>query len=173
MVKNSYEGVLEDWKVKLVCRRARRMKFRGPDLEDAQQQVVLALLDFHFADDKSNGASERTAITAVVDRQLAMIRRGEARAERQREAAKDRCQQYYEMPEILLAVDVERVVQSLPQLDQQICRGLALGHTVNQLAQSLGTSWHTVRARVQVIRRRFERLGLAESLMFRAEAVRS
>ena len=46
MLTNSYEGVLENWKVRLICQRARRMGFRGFELDDVQQQVALALLDF-------------------------------------------------------------------------------------------------------------------------------
>jgi hypothetical protein len=51
------------------------MGFRRQDLDDVQQQVSIALLQFNFDEARSNGASERTAITAVIDRQLRKIRR--------------------------------------------------------------------------------------------------
>lgn len=162
MFDNRYDGVLEKWKLRLICRRARRMGFRGFDLDDVQQQVVLALLDFQFDAAKSNGASEMTAITAVIDRQLAMIRRSESRARQRLEIAKDGYEEGYEAADVALSLDVESVVQSLPELDRQICRGLSLGHSVNQLADSLGVGWHAVRNRVDAIRRHFEEHGLPE-----------
>lgn len=170
MLTNCYEGVLESWKVRLICQRARRMGFRGSDLDDVQQQVVLALLDFQFDDKRANGASEATAITAVIDRQLAMIRRSEGREKRRREIAKEHCAEYYEMTGNMLSLDVECAVQSLSGLDQQICRGLSRGDSFNQLAKSLGISWHAVRAHVEAIRHRFEQCGLIESFISDREA---
>lgn len=69
MFDNSYDGVLDDWKLKLITRRARRMGFRDFELDDAQQQTVLALLHFRFDPARANGACESTAVTAVIDRQ--------------------------------------------------------------------------------------------------------
>lgn len=171
MLTNSYEGVLENWKVRLICQRARRMGFRGFDLDDVQQQVALALLDFCFDETKSNGANEATALTAVIDRQLAMIRRSEGREEQRREIAKRRCERYYDLTETELSLDVENAIRSLSELDQQVCRGLSMGNSMNQIAGSLGISWHTVRDRVEAIRRHFEQLGLEESCLSGKEAV--
>lgn len=171
MFANTYEGVLEKWKVRLIGRRARRMGFRGCDLDDVQQQVALALLDFQF--DQSSGASEKTAVTAVIDRQLAMIRRGEGREKQRLEVAKERCEESYDMTETVLSLDVDGAVRSLPPLDQQICRGLSLGSSISQLAATLGISWHTARAHVEAIRRHFEQLGLPESFIADKETART
>lgn len=165
MFNNDYDGVIEPWKVRLICQRARRMGFRGQDLDDAQQQVILALLDFRFDSAKSNGAKEATALTAVIDRQLALIRRSESRARRRIEMAKDSCEESYEATETVLVIDVKSAMESLSDLDQRICRELALGSSINELARTLGIGWHAVRARIVSIRQHFQRLGLSESLI--------
>lgn len=170
---NKYDGIFEPWKVKLICQRARRMGFRGCDLDDAQQQVVLALLDFRFDSAKSNGATEATALTAVIDRQLAMIRRSEARAKQRLEIAQERCEEAYEATEMILAIDVASAIALLPELDQRICRELAQGNSINQLANTLGISWHSARAHIEAIRRHFEELGLGESFSSDVEATQA
>ena len=170
MLTNHYEGVLERWKVRLIRQRARRKGFRGFDLDDAQQQVALALLDFQFDEARSNGATEATAITAVVDRQLAMLRRNEGREKHRREIASERYEQYYDMSETERSLDVENAVGSLSELDQKVCRGLSEGNSLNRLAKSLGLSWHAIRARVEAIRQHFEQLGLEESSLCGKEA---
>ena len=173
MWHNDYSGVLEPWKVRLICRRARRMGFRKCELDDVQQQVVLALLDFRFDDAKSNGASEVTALTSVIDRQLAMIRRSETRIQQRLETAAKTCDECYEMHEMVLAMDVATAIESLPELDQQICRELSLGNSVNQLAKTLGIGWHAARTHIEAIRRHFEQVGLSQSLLSTKEVTQS
>jgi hypothetical protein len=75
MYRNQYDSVIDKSKLAWINSRARRMGFRRQDLDDVQQQVSIALLQFNFDEARSNGASERTAITAVIDRQLRKIRR--------------------------------------------------------------------------------------------------
>ncbi|NLZ02058.1 MAG: hypothetical protein GXY25_16160, partial [Pirellulaceae bacterium] len=70
--------------------------------------------------------------------------------------------QYYDLTETELSLDVESAIRSLSELDQQVCRGLSMGNSMNQIAGSLGISWHTVRDRVEAIRRHFEQLGLEQ-----------
>jgi integrase len=79
MYRNKYDSVIDKSKLAWINSRARRMGFRRQDLDDVQQQVSIALLQFTFDPSKSNGASERTAITAVIDRQLRKIRRTRTR----------------------------------------------------------------------------------------------
>ena len=58
---------------KWISSRARRMGFRGHDIEDVQQQIMLVLMDFRLDAEKANGASSQTAITSVIDRQPASL----------------------------------------------------------------------------------------------------
>jgi len=64
--ENRYNGVLEGWKVLLIRARARRLKFRGQDLDEAVQEVALALIDFRFDSAHPSQASEQTASDAVM-----------------------------------------------------------------------------------------------------------
>ncbi len=75
MFKNNYASVIEKWKVDLIVSRARRLGFRRQDLDDAQQQIVVELLSFEFDPTRSNGATEETAVTALIDHQLLSLRR--------------------------------------------------------------------------------------------------
>lgn len=165
MFDNSYDGVLDDWKLKLITRRARRMGFRDFELDDAQQQTVLALLHFRFVPARANGACESTAMTAVIDRQLAMIRRSEARVKKRVESAREYCSDACYEVEPTLSIDVAEIIRSLPDIDQRICQGLSLGQSVSEMARQLEVSWHTLRQRIESIRHHFERHGLSESYL--------
>ena len=59
--------------------RAKRLGIRRHDLEDAQQEIVLDVLDFRFDAAKSNGACERTALTSLIDRRLMTMLRAKRR----------------------------------------------------------------------------------------------
>lgn len=74
-----YAGVIAPWKVRLVTSRAKRRGVRGADLDEVVRRILIQLLDFEYCESRSNGATEATAITALVDRQIAYYRRGDAR----------------------------------------------------------------------------------------------
>ena len=63
---NRYDGLLEPWKVQLIISRATRLGFRRHDLEDVQQDVALAIIDFRF--DPGQNVAESTVLTALVDK---------------------------------------------------------------------------------------------------------
>lgn len=165
MVRNSYDGVLEDWKVQLIRQRARRKGFRNQDLDDALQQSVLAVLGFHFEEARSNGAAETTVLTAIVDRQLAMIRRCAARERRRIQCTADSRHATYELTSnVEMVTAVRRALTAASPLERQVCTLLSDGHSTNDIAERYGLSWHTVAAAVQRIRRQFERCGLDKLL---------
>lgn len=171
MFRNSYDDLLEPWKLELIERRARKRGFRGADLEDAQQTLVLELLDFQFDPTKSNGATEATALVAVIDRRLAMLRRCEqrhaARTERLKEAharsqisGEETLAAGSDVPRLSLSLDVHEAIEDLPPLAQRICAALADGQSLNEIAKRLGLRWRAVREQVDGIRRYFAYLGL-------------
>jgi len=172
MVTNTYAGLLEDWKVRLIRRRARRRGFRGQDMDDAIQQVVIAFLDFRYDESRSNGASETTVLTAIIDRQLAMIRRGEAR-ERQRieQVATSRDASYEPTNNDEIVHAVRAAVGQLSSFDRSVCDLLVDGHSTNEIAEEYGVSWHTANAAIERIRRHLELSGLADFIVRRKEAV--
>ncbi len=173
MVRNSYAGVLEEWKVALIRRRAQRKGFRSQDLDDAIQQAVLVVMEFRFDESRSNGASEATVLTAIVDRQLAMIRRGAERERQRMETFATSCSATYELTyhdETISAV--RQTLDGASPLERSVCALLADGHSTNDIAGRFGLSWHTVDAAVRRIRRLFKRNGLDRLLVSAAEEVR-
>lgn len=170
MPRNRYEGVLERWMEELIVQRAWRMGFRGADLEDAQQVVAIELLGFRYDAGRAAGASERTAVTAVIDKTLAMLRRGETRRRTRWERLAEISGIDAGRPEPLdsladdevsgLTLDVQAAVERLPPAARRICEALAAGESINGIAQRRGMSWRTVRSQLALIRRAFERAGL-------------
>ena len=168
MFKNDYGELIENWKAALIVSRAIRIGFRRHDLEDVQQQIVVAILDFEFDPAKSNGASEATAITALIDKQLKAIQRARARyskrvvehTDESREKASMSLADRYSAGQVAQSLDVREAVADLPPPEQQICTALADGLSVNEIARALGVGWHTIRRQVCGIRGYFEFLGL-------------
>jgi hypothetical protein len=154
---------------KWIASRARRMGFRGHDIEDVQQQILMVLMDFEFDPEKSNGGSYRTAVTAVIDRQLRCIRRSRLRYA-------DRVTGSENIPSDVIdtshGVNAARHVSVLEDLAiarshlsptaQQICDALSDGRSINEIAQQMELSWHTIRKHVDAIRECFAALGLSD-----------
>jgi DNA-directed RNA polymerase specialized sigma24 family protein len=166
MYRNKYDTVLDQSKVAWINSRARRMGFHRQDLDDVQQQVSLALLHFTFDPAKANGATERTAITAVIDRQLRKMRRT-----RRRHA--DELSGSENIPDDLIdptasaslqcvgqATDIDIAMQKLCPTAKVICQHLAQGQSINEISRRLGVSWHTVDRMIANIRQSFEQVGL-------------
>jgi DNA-binding NarL/FixJ family response regulator len=160
MLRNCYEGVLEAWKVELIRRRARRFRFR--DMEDVEQQVVMALLDDGI--DATNGAHdvEVALLTTVIDRLLIGLRRTEARVKRYERQDVEFCDT--DGTNAAIHLDLVAALQSLPERDQWICDALSMGLTISEIARLLDTTWHTVQFRIKAIRRHFKRLGISNDL---------
>ncbi len=75
----NYRRLVEQWKVELNERRARKKGFRPDEVDDVLQDVLPVVVAFRFEPERSNGATETTALVAVIDKRLAHIRRGHAR----------------------------------------------------------------------------------------------
>lgn len=168
MYRNKYDSVIDKSKIALINSRARRMGFRRQDMDDIQQQVSIALLQFKFDESRSNGATERTAITAVIDRQLRKIRRFRTRhldrlsgseclsTEISDAAACANIQQ------VRRSSDLELAMERLGPTSQQICRHLSEGQSINEIASRMQVSWHTVHKHIAKIRACFVDMGLDE-----------
>lgn len=165
---------IDDAHLDLVARRGRRMGFRGPDLDDAVQEAVIAIMTFEFDEERANGASLETALTAVIDRCLLSLRRKRGRyAKHLNKLLEAAGEQWTELNEPVepnyeestdLQLDVQTVLASLSREDRQICRHLADGRSVQQVAAVLGCDWHTAQRHIERIRDVFEKSGLKVGL---------
>ena len=169
MRHNKYDGLLDRWKVRLVARRASRLGFRPHEIDDAMQELVFDVLAFRFDLAKSNGASEATALTAVIDNRLRTLRRGWRRYQKHVEAlraelgvdeARDRWPEPEEDETALLVVDGREAVALLSPKERRLCRALLAGQTLADVARQRGCDWHVPARVLAHVRRRFEALGL-------------
>jgi DNA-directed RNA polymerase specialized sigma24 family protein len=170
--KNDYGAVIEKWKVDLIVLRARRLGFRRQDLEDAQQQIVVALLAFTFDPQRSNGATEETAVTALIDHQLLALRRARERyASRVSGSDEDLrndqvlavdCDQ---AKHSFVASDVETAMAGMSPAAREVCNSLADGLSLNEISRQMGVGWHTVERQVRSIRQCFEQVGIHDALV--------
>ncbi len=167
MYRNQYGPAIDKSKVDLIAARARRLGFRRQDIEDAQQQIVLVLMDFRFDAAKSNGATEKTVITAIIDRQLLAIRRSRRRyashvagSEHIPLDVADATDSKTSQRQFAMMVDLEKARTHLSSEAREICDSLAGGSSLNAIAEQMGLSWHTVRRQVVQIRQCFVRLGI-------------
>jgi hypothetical protein len=170
---NDYSQLLETWKADLILDRAKRKSFRPDELDDVTQEVVQAVLSFRFLPEKSNGATELTALTAVIDNQLAALRRSRARQCRREEKHRRLCgaRAWKAAPEptvashedeVCLKLDVRAAVAGLSNQEQTICAALVQGENRATIATSLGISRYEMDRLVDSIRSHFSALGLNE-----------
>jgi DNA-directed RNA polymerase specialized sigma24 family protein len=157
----NYDGLVDTWKVNLIVQRAKRHGFKPHEIPDALQEVVLVLLEFQYDPDQANGATERTALTTVIDNRLRKMKRSAARYRKHLECLGQDATELSREEVNPLAIDVASVVTDLSEREQLICRGLADGLSKAELAKQMGCGWHTIDRIVRGLRNRFEQLGLA------------
>jgi len=169
MRHNNYDGLLEQWKVQLMIRRARRLGFRPDEIDDALQELVLDVLAFRFEPGKSNGATEATALTAVIDKRLRTIRRAWRRYQKyvaalRRERGVDEGRDLWPEPAedatAILILDVREAIAMLSAKERRLCRALLAGQTLADVARRTGCDWHVPARVLAHVRRQFQALGL-------------
>lgn len=170
-MQNEYGGLVERWKVEVILDRARKKGFRPDELDDVQQEIVPAVLAFRFDSRKSNGATERTAITGLVDRRLAFIQRTRARQLKNHERYMESMgfksdTPFEEIPDnvspdaVALAFDVREAVAALPAPEQAVCAALSRGDNRVGIAKTMGIKRSAVDCMIRRIREQFRADGL-------------
>ena len=163
-MRNTYDGLIERWKVDAILDRALKRGFRPHELEDAQQDIVPVLLAFRFDAQKSNGATERTAVTAIIDRRLTFIQRGRARYVELMGMPGDTPLE--EIPDDinpdagLMAFDVREAVAGLAAQEQAVCAALSRGENRLSIARDLRLTRSAVEGLIRRIRDRLLAGGL-------------
>ena len=167
---DTYAEVVERWKVDLIVGRAKRLGFRRHDLEDAVQEIILDVINFEFEPDRSNGATEATALTSLIDNRLKALLRTKRRYQKLQERAAEE-QQHVGCccegePAVLLedqqqlVLDVRQAIAQLPAQEQTACLALSQGNSVSAIAKQLVCCWPTANRIVSRIREHFEAIGL-------------
>jgi len=166
MHTNTYDGILEAWKVDLIRARARRHGVRPHDMGEVEQEIVRVVAEFCFDPAKSNGATERTALTKVIDNRLKNMRRKRKRYSDHLDRARRMSRQVEEdtTSKAMLVIDVHDAIAMLPLREQAVCQGLLVGQTLNQIAIDQGCAWGTIRRSCDAIREHFTAIGLGSWL---------
>jgi DNA-binding NarL/FixJ family response regulator len=164
MARLDYEGIVDGWKVELIVDRAKRMGFQEHDIDDAQQVIVLELMNFQYDDDKSNGATEKTAVTAVIDNCLKKLLRCQARYRFHVVAYEDHMEPEYDPNAIQqLGIDVRIACEDLSEEERQVCSSLQAGCSKRAIAANLGCGWQTLNRIMESVRQRFAKMELGEA----------
>lgn len=160
-----------DDKLNLIKGRARLLGFRRHNLEDAVQEVMLAVLEFEYAPEKSNGATETTALTTVIDRRLKLLKRANRRYRGLIERAAEQlaaeyqgcddgpCQQERAGEERVLSGEVEAAIVAMDEELQRVCRLLMEGLSTKGIAEELRMGWHRANRLVTAIREQLAAAG--------------
>jgi len=154
-----YRGLVEPWKAKLIVSRAKRMRFPQDDIEDVQQEIILDVLDFRYDPAKSGGATEKTALIALIDNRLKNIIRSRERCRQHvRPCEEEVDPNHNPVPACITAVDVGMASESLSPGEHLVCRALSQGDSKHDIAKMLGCGWHTVDRIIGRIRGHFKEL---------------
>ncbi len=168
---NKYGALLEGWKLDLLEVRARRKGLRDCDLEDAEQEIVPAILNFTYDPANANGATETTALTAVIDKNLTAFQRASVR-QRMRdhkyaelsglvEGSQPREPMYPDHePRLSRTMDVRAAVAGLTPLEQSVCAALSRGDSCLKIARDLRVTRYRLECIIEGIRDHFQDMGL-------------
>lgn len=166
-MRNSYDGLLDPWKRELITKRAKRLRMRQEDIDDAEQEIALALMEFQYVKEKPNGGSESTTLTTIIDRQLRLICRSEARQRKRAEQcwssmpAREHAAEVPSCEGVVSTIsDVRQALASLDERAKAVCQALAQGTPVYLIGKSLGLKRYTVERIIEAIGQRFSSLGL-------------
>ena len=169
MVSASCPRTIDRWKLDLVRARAVRLGFRGADLDDVQQDVLVEVILFQFQPERANGANEATALIALIDHRLCMARRQQRRYQRRLDrvqqwldpkAVATDAQQTDRQEQTACRLDIQELIATLTPEDQSLCDALAAGESVDSIAHRLQCSWHTVKRRIKRLREILVEMGV-------------
>jgi RNA polymerase sigma factor (sigma-70 family) len=136
------------------------MGFRCDEIEDVQQELILDVMSFRYETAKSNGATETTALIALIDNRLKKMVRAQARYRAHVDQFRQEAERSYEpLADDQRAIDVRDVVETLPPREKKVSCLLGRGYSKHEIARMLGCGWHTVDRIVGRIRERFEECG--------------
>lgn len=166
MSENKYTNVMDDWQVRLIKSRARRVGFNSHDSEDVSQQIAVETAAFTFDPARASGAAPEAVLATIVKRHVQCAARGRSRYRKRMEHFKESCRAVPTgiEPKHEMELDVRMAVEQLPPEMQRVCAMLAEGESIASVAEALGCGWHTAERMITRICDRFEKMGLNEWL---------
>ncbi|MGI6271334.1 MAG: sigma-70 family RNA polymerase sigma factor [Anaerohalosphaeraceae bacterium] len=171
MQKLDYHGLLEDWKTDLICSRARRFGIPSQDWPDIQQEVILDILAFTYDPNNAGNATERTALTAIIDRKIISLLRRQSHQDRTFDGyLEDRGltipdESLFGFTENQsLHLDLVRAIGRLPDRHKLVCIGILEGYSIHRIARKLACHPKTVKGMIAHIHEVFKKMGVDQWL---------
>ncbi|MDZ4852128.1 MAG: hypothetical protein SGI77_22805 [Pirellulaceae bacterium] len=161
-----------DWesRMNLIRARGRKLGLEGADLDDAVQDVAMAILKFRYDPLRSNGASEKTALIHVMDRRLISFLRSKGR--RLKHVAPIDLQNTNESKGLesqdrtidinVIQSDVRLAMLSIDELQHRVCRLLMAGLSQAKTQAELGLSRREMCRHMKSLRDAFAKHGFSK-----------
>lgn len=165
MGRNSYAGLLEDWKVRMIAARAKKMGFLPHEIDDALQDIVPVIMEFRYDPEKADGCTEEHVLRICIDRQLAMIVRKTMCARKHYQRYKVLTNPAVEpMTEdsneaSAFSMDVAEMLAKLPPKQRAACEAIAKAPSLDEAAASLGTTRYLLQRTLDEVQERFTKEG--------------
>lgn len=170
--ENQYEGVVSTNVVKMIRRITEKLGISQDDQSDAEQTVILEVLQFEFDPEKSNGGSEETVLYSLALNTLKSFVRAKARHAQKLENYSvffpiDPDSGEYIPPQEgtkFLDIDVRIALAQLPPAKQELCHRLMNGEQRKDICEKYGLSKRALSEVIDEIREAFWEVGLADGL---------
>jgi DNA-directed RNA polymerase specialized sigma24 family protein len=151
-----YSGALQPWQIKLAFGRIKRFKLPPHTWDDVMQDLAIILWSFEFDPDKAGETKVETILTRMMDNHIRMLRRCYARHQTMLERLEEMLKMSQPEPPIpddLAAYgELHEAIAGLPELQQEVCKALMHGDSIQVIAQETGRAWSTIQFHVQCIK---------------------
>ena len=145
-IVSNYKGVIEEWKVALILAIAKKRGVPKDEWEDVVQELILDVKKFQYDAANEAGATEATAIAAVIERRIIDMFRSKKREQKMmrkfqqlREVNTDSVDAHEET--IDLPLDVITALETLKPTEYKVCALLMKGKTSEYIAKRLKWTW--------------------------------
>lgn len=149
-----YAGGMEDWQIKLAIARIMYFKLPQEVWQDTMQELAVVVLEFRYDAEKAHAASEKTILCRLMDNQIRMLARSNARRQAMQERLSEMSQSEEDMhspDDSATEGELQHIVAMLTPLQQEICRGLMDGMSICQIAVLTGRHYTTIRRQAHKI----------------------
>lgn len=151
----AYKGLLQPWQINATISIAKRFGVEAEDLHDVMQETAMRLVSFKYDAAKSNGATERSAVSVIIRNVIMTMQLANTRYQRRIEKYSQENKQREGVEQDVGYNDYLEVIAGLDEVDQDIAHALSEGKNINEIAREKGISWYSVNRSIERIRLHF------------------
>ncbi|HBG25690.1 MAG: hypothetical protein A2Y10_02570 [Planctomycetes bacterium GWF2_41_51] len=135
-IVQNYKDVISPTKIAIIIARAKKNGLPEDMVEDVIQDVALEIINFNYDPEKSNGATETTALTAIIDHKIIdIVRRIEFEKNFWERESHTIEMEADELRPLQMSMDIQSALKALSPIERQICMKLINCMTINEIAQ--------------------------------------